>query len=338
MKNPLVTIKCVVYNEAKYVRKTLEGFVMQKTNFPFLAIVHDDASTDGTQEIIREFEKKYPQIIKGIYEKTGNNLFSRHILDAQMNTWIFETGSKYIAMCEGDDWWIDDCKLQKQVDYMEEHPECVLCFTDCHTANEKSEISTYNLLSKHLTIPTSFEEHLFNAGYIAPPTWLYRSDASKAIGSYDAYTDDTFAMALDLFQQGEIHYMDEVTAIYTVRQGSVANQQNIKKYWNYVKGIGETQLLMADKYDCTSDIKERLLFQRYITDMLLAVDVNDDEYVQNALIYFEKKGYVLKWFVESCKDYVRYKKQYNKILSSRAYRLGKFLLKPFSMLRKMIKK
>ena len=160
---------------------------------------------------------------------------------------------------------------------------------------------------------------MFNAGYIAPPTWLYRSEASKAIGSYDAYTDDTFAMALDLFKQGEVHYIDEATAVYTVRQGSVAAQKDIKRHWKYVKGIGETQLLMADKYVCTNEVKERLKFQRYITDMLLAIEAGDDDYVQNALSYFEENGYVFKWFKESCRDYVHYKRQYHRILSSKAY-------------------
>ncbi|MBR4705484.1 MAG: glycosyltransferase [Paludibacteraceae bacterium] len=334
MEKPLVTIKCVAYNEADYIRRTLDGFVMQKTNFPFFALVHDDASSDGTDAIIREYAAKYPDIIKGLYEEPGNNLFSRQKLDAQMNEWVLDTGCKYVAMCEGDDWWIDPNKLQKQVDYMEAHPECVLCFTDCHTANDKGEITTQNLLRKHLLIPKNFEEHLMNAGYIAPPTWVYRADASKRIGSYDAYTDDTFAMALDLFQQGNVHYMDEPTAVYSVRQGSVATQQDIHKHWEYVKGIGETQLLMADKYGCSEELKQRILFQRYVTSMLLAIEAGDEDYMNEAFAYFKQKGYYMKWFAESCKEYVRYKQQYLQIRLSTAYRLGKALLKPFMWMKR----
>lgn len=333
MIKPLLTIKCVAYNEAEYIRRTLDGFVMQKTNFPFIALVHDDASTDGTDVIIRDYAAKYPNIIKGLYEEQGNNLFSQHKLDAQMNEWVLDTGCKYVAMCEGDDFWIDPYKLQKQVDWMESHPECVLCYTDCHTANNKGAITTRNLLSKHLLVPKNFEEHLMNAGYIAPPTWVYRADASKRIGSYDAYTDDTFAMALDLFQQGKVHYVDEPTAVYTVRQGSVAAQQSISRHWRYVKGIGETQLMMANKYSCPEDIKQRIMFQRYVTDMLLAIEAEDLTFVEEAMVYFGKQGYIMKWFVNSCKEYVRYKKQYEQIRSSKAYRLGKVLLKPFKWFR-----
>lgn len=326
---PLVTIKCVAYNEAPYIRRTLDGFVNQKTNFPFVAIVHDDASTDGTDDVIRQYAERYPDIIKPFFEEPGNNLFSKHKLDAEVNKLVFQTGCKYVAMCEGDDFWIDEGKLQMQVDYMEAHSECVLCYTDCHVANENGEISTHSLLSQHLLIPKNFEEHLMNAGYIAPPTWVYRADASMRIGSYDEYTDDTFAMALDLFQQGEVHYLDVPTAVYTVRQGSVTTQQDTGKHWNYVKGIGQTQFFMANKYGCAEELKERLRQQLYMTDMLLAIEAGDTEFVKSAIQYFEKKGMVAKWFVERCKDYVRYKKQYQQISQSKAYRLGKSMLKPF---------
>lgn len=122
----MVSIRCCTYNQEKYIRDALEGFVMQKTNFRFEAIVHDDVSTDGTADIIREYAEKYPDIIKPIYET--ENQHSKHdgsltrIMDAAC------TG-KYIAYCEGDDYWIDPLKLQKQVDFLEAHPEVAY---SCH--------------------------------------------------------------------------------------------------------------------------------------------------------------------------------------------------------------
>lgn len=332
-QGPLVTIKCVAYNEADYIRRTLDGFVMQKTNFPFIALVHDDASTDGTDAIIREYAARYPDIIKGLYEEPGNNLFSRHILDEQMNEWVFETGCKYIAICQGDDWWIDPYKLQKQVDYMEAHPECALCYTNCHTADSKGGITTKNLLSQ-IKRPITFREHLFNAGYIAPPTWVYRKDISEEIGSYDNYTDDNFALALDLFQQGEVYFMDEPTAVYTVRTGSVATQTNEWKHWEYVKGIGETQLLMARKYHCSQEDVQKLKFQIFTEHMQMAVTVNDEHFIAQAMEFFEANGFMMHWFLEECKLYTKYKKQYEQIRTSNAYRLGKVLLKPFKWLKR----
>lgn len=126
---PMVVIRCTVYNHEPYLRDCLEGFVMQQTNFPFVAIVHDDASTDNSAAIIREYEEKYPNIIKPIYETENQYSKQDGSLGRIMNAAIEATGAKYVAMCEGDDYWTDPLKLQKQVDFMEANPDYVLC---CH--------------------------------------------------------------------------------------------------------------------------------------------------------------------------------------------------------------
>lgn len=120
----LVTIRCCAYNHERFIRQCLEGFVMQKTDFRFEAIVHDDASTDNTAAIIREYAEKYPDIIKPIYET--ENQYSKHdgSLTRIMNA---HTRGKYVAMCEGDDYWTDPYKIQKQVDFLESHPDYVMC-------------------------------------------------------------------------------------------------------------------------------------------------------------------------------------------------------------------
>jgi len=123
----LVSIRCTVYNHAPYLRQCLEGFVKQKTNFKFEAFVHDDASTDGSADIILEYANKYPEIIKPYIEK--ENLYSKKNGSFIKVTYspLFLKG-KYIALCEGDDYWTDPLKLQKQIGFMEEHPECAMSF------------------------------------------------------------------------------------------------------------------------------------------------------------------------------------------------------------------
>lgn len=128
-KKYIVAIKCLVYNHEKYLRQTLEGFVMQKTNFPFYAVVHDDASTDSSPEIIREYAEKYPYIIHPIYEK--ENQYSKHDGSLACIVHAACSNAKYVACCEGDDYWTDPLKLQKQVDFLESHPDYSMCF---HTA------------------------------------------------------------------------------------------------------------------------------------------------------------------------------------------------------------
>ena len=121
---PHVSIRCITYNHAPYIAQALDSFLEQETTFPFEIIVHDDASTDGTDEIVREYERKYPKIIKPIYEE--ENLYSR---DWALLKKIIDGNCRgdYIALCEGDDYWCDSGKLQKQVDFLDSHPDFSAC-------------------------------------------------------------------------------------------------------------------------------------------------------------------------------------------------------------------
>lgn len=123
-KDPLVSICCITYNHENYIRDAIEGFLMQETDFPFEIIIHDDASTDATADIIREYERKYPDIIKPIYQT--ENQYSK---GEKVTLFTLKAArGKYIALCEGDDYWIDPLKLQKQINEMEKRPECYISF------------------------------------------------------------------------------------------------------------------------------------------------------------------------------------------------------------------
>lgn len=143
-----VSVLCNVYNHGKYIRDALEGFVMQKTDFLYEVLVHDDASTDNSAEIIREYEEKYPDIIKPIYQT--ENQYSKRI-SIYRTQHLPRAKGRYIAVCEGDDFWTDPCKLQKQYDFMEDNPDYSLCAcgtrwlnirtgmeeNKCHTADDR---------------------------------------------------------------------------------------------------------------------------------------------------------------------------------------------------------
>lgn len=123
MKDIKVSVICTVYNHEKYLKDALEGIVMQKTNFPFEVIVHDDASTDNSAEIIREYQGKYPDLIKPIYQV--ENQYSKGVRIGQIILPLCK--GEYIAYCEGDDYWICDQKLQLQIDFLDTHPDYTLC-------------------------------------------------------------------------------------------------------------------------------------------------------------------------------------------------------------------
>lgn len=124
---PLVSIICTTFNHVRYIEYAISGFLSQITSFPFEIIIHDDASTDGTADIVREYAELYPNIINAIIQQ--ENLYSRNL---KRDSYVFPLlNGKYLAHCEGDDYWTDPDKLQKQVDILESDPGCSMC---CHRA------------------------------------------------------------------------------------------------------------------------------------------------------------------------------------------------------------
>lgn len=236
---PIVSVRCTVYNHAKYLRQCLDGFIMQETTFPFEVIVHDDASTDNSASIIREYANKYPYIIKPILQT--ENQYSKH--DGSINKHLRAATSpfaKYFAICEGDDYWIDPLKLQKQVDFLESHPDYGLVYTDVNFYFQNKEVMKRNYISSgKLKQSHDFEEHLINAGYIAPCTWVFRKDFLPK-NSYQ-YVDGTFPMALDIWAQSKVYFLNETTAVYRHLSESASHSRSLQKGFYFTNGVFQIQ-------------------------------------------------------------------------------------------------
>ncbi len=125
MAQPKVSVICLVYNMKDYLAQALDSILMQKTDFPFEILVHDDVSTDGSTDIVREYAAKYPDIIVPIIQ-TENQYSKKDVLITR-DIILPAARGKYSAYCEGDDYWTDPLKLQKQYDFMEAHPDYSLC-------------------------------------------------------------------------------------------------------------------------------------------------------------------------------------------------------------------
>ncbi|WP_407074054.1 MULTISPECIES: glycosyltransferase family 2 protein [unclassified Pseudomonas] len=132
---PLLSIVCPTYNQVGFITQTIESFLAQKTNFPIEILINDDASTDGTTQIVEQYAARYPTIIRAFYHRV--NQYSKGNL---CTPGLFkEARGKYIAYCEGDDYWTDTRKLQVQVDFLESHPDYVLTYHDAMSFDSEGE-------------------------------------------------------------------------------------------------------------------------------------------------------------------------------------------------------
>lgn len=327
MQKPLVAIKCLVFNHEPFLRDCLEGFVMQQTNFPFVAIVHDDASTDGSAAIIREYEERYPDIIKPIYET--ENQYSKHdgSLGRIMNAAIDATGAKYVAMCEGDDYWIDPLKLQKQVDFMEANPEYGLCYTDYNRLEDATQTLTESMFERQMQYrPISYEQHLLKPGYLAPMTWLYRRDLTNLLSKAKIYTDGTYAYMLEFLYNSKVVYIPQATAVYRSHAGSASSPIGDKALFNYTIGVFRTQIHYSQKYLCADALKNKVLMRGYLSKLPIAIMAEKEDFVHEAKTFMESQDMDIDLIIRELKQGEMKRKSY-------AYRLGKKLLRPISCLR-----
>lgn len=172
MQDPLVSVWMITYNHEKYIRQSLEGAVSQKTNFAFEIIIGEDCSTDGTRAIVEEFESRYPDIIVPIYHETN--------VGAMRNAYEYcypRLSGKYVACLEGDDYWIDENKLQKQVDFLEANPDYAIYCHRVYELSDGNELRETGLFSSASGSTTEFTiEDLASIGnFIHTASVLFRN-------------------------------------------------------------------------------------------------------------------------------------------------------------------
>lgn len=241
--NPLVSICCAAYNHEKYIRQALDSFLMQKTNFPIEVIIHDDASTDDTADIIREYQRKFPEIVKPVYQE--ENQYSKRIKVSATYIWPLAKG-KYIAFCEGDDYWTDPLKLQRQVDFLEANPEYAIC---CHAAKcindngaewdwfNPPEIKDYYTLEDYISYGRTFipTASLVLRNLISDlHEWFYDSPAG----------DMALIMSMCLQNNGKIKRFHEAMSVHRTHGGGVYSGMDYLEQQLF--GI-ETRIYLRDK-------------------------------------------------------------------------------------------
>lgn len=294
---PEVSVFVLVYNHEKFLRRCLDGILMQKCGFTYTVVVGEDCSTDRSREILVEYAKKFPGKFRLL-------LHPKNIGAVRNQNAVFEACSgQYIAICEGDDYWTDSSKLQKQMDIMIANPEIGLVYTDIdryNTVTGKWERAIFKNGTAHRSL--HFEDHLENRGYLAPLTWLFKKGTlSMHLSETTDIVDSTFEVMLDAFKTTGVHYLDEVTGVKNEVRGSASNPADFRRIFAYQKGLFAIQKKYAAKYKVDGPLHDRILSSGYLRMLSGAVRLGDDAFISEAQEFFTARNLDFEQLLVVCR-------------------------------------
>ncbi len=267
---PLVATSTLTYNHEPFIRDCLDGILMQKTTFPVRIVVFEDFSTDATREIVKEYEAKYPNLFVTVL--TTHNTYGKPERSEALKPY-FEARAvaKYIALCEGDDYWTDPLKLQKQVEFLENNPSFSLVWSDVDRRQQSTGVTTSNMLSK-VPIKNTKEDFLIYGWYVATCTWMFKKEVLIKSHLYpyrETYSVGDLRLLLIAADQGEIAQIPKGTssAVYRILDTSASHFRSFRKIFRYQKGVLQIQLDFARHFKMPITVKIRILY-RYIRKLI----------------------------------------------------------------------
>lgn len=302
----IVSVFCLAYNHEKYIRSALEGFVNQKTNFRYVVYIHDDASTDNTAQIIKEFADKYPGIIKPIFQH--ENQLSKRINITRTYLYPLLRG-KYIACCEGDDYWTDEYKLQKQYDALEKNKSCVLCTHVVQCSNEDDTPNSRTIPSKESKIKSGgivkkpemgnriirSQDYLFHTSSYFYRRELIETDLFKEMrGKMNG--DQTILYCASFL--GDTFFINEKMSVrrlmtignYHQRYLLIPKDKQIERQLKFVDGrIAYDEL--TNKY-----YHKHIVYGNYVSLMKMVCKYRDDDVVIDYYLNYKKNNRVNMFF------------------------------------------
>ena len=299
---PVVSICNITYNHESYIAEALDSFLMQETDFPFEVLINDDCSTDNTANIIREYEKKYPNIIKPIYQEV--NQYSKRVRPNTAFNYPRSKG-KYIALCEGDDYWTDPLKLQKQVDFLEEHHDYALCYTSATLMDDKGFI-----IQKNKNFGDSNEDELMaSVGHAITGSVLYRRFDFNEYASHDILNGDTLLWHYLGFY-GKCKHLDDIkNTVYRIHgDGTWSGRSDRSKLVEHLKTYKVIRSRLIKHHGLQSEILNKHdtiyinIFFNYFSNNIIKIDnfifgikkLNELKFVNKKKIFKKLSKHILK--------------------------------------------
>ncbi len=284
IEKPVVSICSIIYNHENYIAEAIDGFLMQETSFPFEILINDDCSTDNTVNILREYEKKYPNIVKPIYQK--ENQYSKGI---KMNsTYNFPRAKgKYIAICEGDDYWTDPLKLQKQVDFLEVNKDYSICgtkFTELGGNNTTSGYEGTYLLEaalKHNKFGTLTV--MFRKKYLTQEAYTFVQ--GKPTGDWPLW--------VYLMKHGKGYVLKDVTSKYRIHGGGVYGK--IGKIKQLLIRVNTYKIFLKDNLFTEKEKETMQLSGKNLLKTIFSMNSSSSERDSIQKLLYEDNLFLSKW-------------------------------------------
>ncbi|MBK1876638.1 glycosyltransferase family 2 protein [Pelagicoccus mobilis] len=282
-KAPLVSVMTLAYNHEETIERTIVSVLDQQTNYPYELVIGEDCSTDKTKEIVRSYQELHPDTIRVVQsdKNVGAKKNSARTLAALRG--------KYLALCEGDDFWHDPRKLQKQTEFLEANPEYVLTCSDYNEyyIHSKKTVKSYlkNRLNSSIKEDQSISEILSGQNQILTCTTLSRLDLVRQIRSEDPFlhTSGHFKMGdtqlwAELSLKGKIHFSKESLATRTMNHESATRSKDERKVLQFWISNLEMVQYLSEKYNILKDRRELLSYSKAHKELKLAI--LEDDYVR----------------------------------------------------------
>ncbi len=325
------SVLVLAYNQEKYIRQCLDGVLMQRADFEYELVVGEDYSTDSTRKICEEYAMKNPAV-RVLSTSNGENL-------GYTENWkrtLAECRGEYIAICEGDDYWTDALKLQKQVEYLDAHPRCGLCYTDCNIYYEDTGIWERAIFANGQS-NMNHENVMWGDGYRGNLTWVIRRDVLADVVIPKHCSDVPLCLLYEIFLRSELGFLKDVTGVFRKHVGSFSNTptDRRKDYWyhrNYtVMRLKYAALMPNAEFTCKHCYGEALSL--YET----AKEFGDSEYMGLIADYYKSHDDELyDYLMQQNRRIAELNQELERLQTSKKYKVGTLVLKPFSYLRKKV--
>ena len=244
-----VSVVCTAFNHGAYIRDALEGFVSQRADFAFEVLISDDASADDTAAVIRDYAARYPEIIRPFYLE--KNLYSQGISLYDAVLYPAARG-RYIALCEGDDYWSDPAKLQRQADFLDAHPDYSACVHNTllhYTDGSRPDAPLFQDRAEQdipfETVVRGMAGAFHTSSIMARREFLLNPPDFRAVAFRHGFTD--YPVGIWLTMQGKVRYLDRCMSVYRVGSNPSAWSSGVDRHYAKFKQFvtGEIEMLRA---------------------------------------------------------------------------------------------